>query len=437
MTAIWFLDGPIADPMLTQPVFQVSVWIEIWNAASLGEKRDYMLALHLDDPAHRYYECPDNNNIEDEEDWLSTTVWVAKFVRNKSAFIEVMWARALALASGFPAFPNDRPTRLTAGNFNAATGRCGGIIYTDGSGGKKVPQIVSQVGAATATCKVTVPDGDLEKLVVQHSSIVATAVLGGQTVPRGEAFAIATALAETRKVKGCGIDAVYAIRGLDATQGEDSSKLKTLLAEGNGDIWQQVLEAGRRQQADYLQISQIAAHSSFDRVVEGTLPIEHFLGNALVDAGSSAIAKERGLTDKDAKEANQRVGQCKQIAFRLPLVEARCRCFRAIQPPSAEEVSAPQPISEGLGQAALRNLIDRNSHALVRCGSKIRCAKCGAKHAINRPERWLHSVCETVLGTGIGVHKRKAGHAFKDVARRLLAAQPPQTQVELGDCVEF
>ena len=410
----------------------------IVGGASCGSRWARMCArcggVCVDDPAHRYYECPDNAAIEDSEEWLSSTAWVGKFVRNKWASIEVMWARAIAPASVFPDFLPERPERLEAGNFSASVGLCDGVVYTDGSGGPRVPQIVAQAGSAIATCKASVPEGDFDKVSVQHASVVASAVPGNQTVPRGEAFAICSGFSETIEVKKFGIDATYAIRGLAATQGEnseDASKLKKLLSASNGDLWQQALVDGRRQLARPTLSTKIKSHSAFEKVIDGSISLDDFLGNALADAGAEAIAKARGLGEEDAKNARQTVSLCKRIALRLALIEARCRGFRTVSPPTAAEAFVPQVVSQGLAEAAVRQLVADNNHVLAKRGAKVCCMRCGARHALSRPERWLQTPCNVSPEVGLGgQRKRKLGQAFSDIARRLLANQGPQTQVE-------
>ena len=180
------------------------------------------------------------------------------------------------------------------------------------------------------------------------------------------------------------VDAAYVVKGMK------SDRRTGLLAGGNGDLWEILLDA-IQQRSLCVTCAKVKAHAE-RQVLQGTVGLQEFLGNALADAGAGAAA-EAAVSSVDAQQTSLWEERAFLIARRLAVVEA------SLWPDEPRLVPAPPPLQRQeppripVAVSGFQASIDNMGHRLRRRGDFLTCSRCRRRRKLSAHKFWASVPC--------------------------------------------
>ncbi len=343
-------------------------------------------------PFHRYWSCPRLGEMVDDDGASITesTQWLRQEFEGRVGEYSCLWGRGIlprSLVDPGPQLAPDEVVIDVAGDFSGTFGDSA-VAYSDGSGGPKhAPSSAPVAGSGLATAHWHI-DGD--KLTVRSVALAASAVPGGQTVPRAELWATCVAAGEASRGGGGELraDAAYVVDTWNSEQ-----RLQKARSTANGGLWARLARTTADRDV-HLRITKVKAHVKPADIIRNGGSVVDYIGNHLADAAAGTVAEKMLSGSNRAAAIARWESRAFEIARRLARIEAwhwRQPTETVYLPP--EPLAPWEPPDPRQLQSRLQAQVEEQGHVLRRMKGLMVCSRCLKKRQAHNHRFWTTTLC--------------------------------------------
>lgn len=371
-----------------------------WPGERLSPPRGCRCGAAVETGRHRYYECPLLADLDFADEVLSTAFQQSSTLRDHFGdgyqANRILWERGMVPASCRKLVPQRIEAAQLRRRFSpnwADVVRTGGVIYPDGAGPPRYSPISEPVVGAGAVAIAT-DDADEGPLFAQLALGV-SGVVGNQTVPRAEAWAIAAALeaidehGETRCPIQIRPDAAYTSKGL----GKGAASIPRKLLRGrNGDIWQHLQGVANNVGAD-LTTRRVPSHARLAAALAGGISPIDFVGNSIADKAAELAVQDEIESNPGYQELATWESRAFLATRRIGIIDAYLWTHVVQEKPFVEPLPVFAEIDVKRSACDIGELIAGRGHKLTFEGGWTRCTVCRRRRRPKHFLGWAQTEC--------------------------------------------